>query len=207
MKYLYRTVVTCLVSLIAKVRWKQTKSLSSNELDTIRDLLTKDYFIIATRREYFLSAFFINLGHFLLTGRWGYYTHVLMNLEDEVLSDSDFRLIEATTHGTKYSTFQQVFGEVDAVSLLKPKSMTVDEWTYVLDNAKTHLGKPYDNLFNLKSTEEISCVELVRLALKAQPNYYQNFANFEAMIRDKKTLTPHMFYECPDFEVYWEIRK
>lgn len=203
-----KKILEFIVKLVSNVKWKKSrKLLTESENLIIKNKLSLDYFIILTRREYFLSAFFINLGHFLYTGKWGYYTHVLMNLEDEVEEESDFRLIEATTLGTKYSTFSDVFGTVDSVAFLKPKSMTLDEWTLVLDNAKTHLGKPYDNLFNLKTTEEISCVELVRLALMAQPNYYSDFSNFEEMIRDKKNLTPHMFYECPDFEIYLEIRK
>ena len=39
------------------------------------------------------------------------------------------------------------------------------------------------------------------------PDYYTNFANFEKLIAERKNLTPQMFYECPDFEVVFEIRR
>jgi hypothetical protein len=76
-----------------------------------------------------------------------------------------------------------------------------------MDKAMTEIGKPYDSLFDLKNDNALSCVELGRTALMAEPNYYTNFANFEEMIRKRKNLTPQMFYECPDFEVVYEIRK
>jgi hypothetical protein len=127
-------------------------------------------------------------------------------LEDEVKADDDFRLVEATGNGVNYSPFELVF-EVHGVVLLKPKNMSVDHWTLVMDKAMTEIGKPYDSLFDLKNDNALSCVELVRTALMAEPNYYTNFANFEEMIRKRKNLTPQMFYECPDFEVVYEIRK
>ncbi len=190
------------IKLITPIKWTPKKTLNEEQLSEIRAHLTSDYFIIATRRTNFLTSFFINLGHFLLTGRWGFYTHVLMNLEDEVNSDDDFRLIEATTHGTKFSTFEQVFNGLNAASLIKPHSMTAEEWTACMDAAKVHLGKPYDNLFNVKNDLEINCVELVRLALMALPDYSTRFANFEKLLAKKRILTPSMFAECQDFHVY-----
>jgi hypothetical protein len=41
----------------------------------------------------------------------------------------------------------------------------------------------------------------------AEPDYQENFANFEKMIKERKNLTPQMFYDCPDFEVVYEVRK
>lgn len=201
-KTFFQKIQEWFVELITPIKWKPKKTLKEPQLSEIRAALTTDYYIIATRRTNFLTSFFINLGHFLLTGRWGFYTHVLMNLEDEVKADNDFRLIEATTHGTKYSTFEQVFTGVNAVGLIKPHSMTVEEWTACMDAAKEHLGKPYDNLFNVKNDLEINCVELVRLALMALPDYSTRFANFEKLLSKKGTLTPSMFAECKDFHVY-----
>lgn len=195
------------VKLIAKIKWKQRKTLSDSEIAALRTLLAKNYFIIATRRSNFLSCFFINLSHFLLTGHWGYYTHILMNLEDEVNKDADFRLIEATTKGTQYSSFEQVTYGVDGIALLKPKNMTLLQWTRVMDKAKEQLGKPYDTLFDIKNDQKVNCVELVRLALMALPDYEERFPDFEKSIAKRKNLTPQMFLECTDFEVYLEIRK
>lgn len=196
-----------IVKQVAKVSWEVKKTLGSDDREIIRSALASDYFIIATRRSNYLASFFINLGHFLFTGRWGFYTHVLMNLEDEVKSDNDFRLIEATNIGTKYSTLDEVLAGVEAIALLKPHSMTVEEWTLCMDAAKKHLGKPYDNLFNVKNDSEINCVELVRLALKGLPDYNTRFANFERMVTKSLTITPQMFLECKDFHVYLSIKK
>jgi hypothetical protein len=193
--------------VIAKIKWKQRDELNSTEKAKIADLLTRDYYIIATRRKNYLSAFFISLGHWLLTFKWGHYTHVLMNLEDEVNDVSDFRLIEATTTGTKYSEFDVVFDGVDSVALLKPKRLSLSEWTRVMDSATVHLGKPYDSLFDLKDATKVSCVELIRLAMQALPNYQTLFPDFERTIAKKKNLTPQMFLDCPDFEVVFEITK
>jgi uncharacterized protein YycO len=129
-----------------------------------------------------------------------------MNLEDEVNSDNDFRLIEATGSGTHYSPFDLVF-RVHGVVLLKPKNMSAEHWTKVMDKANSELGKPYDSLFDLRNDQRLSCVELVRSALMAEPDYEKNFANFEAMIKSRKNLTPQMFYECEDFEIVYEVRR
>jgi hypothetical protein len=130
-----------------------------------------------------------------------------MNLGNEVSSDDDFIFIEATTQGTKVSTFDEVFNGTSAVCLIKPKGMTIDEWTTALDETRNYLGRPYDNLFDLKSDLEINCVELIRLALQTMPNYESRFANFEKLLAKKKKLTPQMFLECPDFEVVFEVTK
>lgn len=195
------------IELLAKVNWKQKYHLSQDSQAVLREKLAKDYYIIATRRDNQLTSLLIALGHFLLTGKFGYYSHVLMNLEDEVETDADFRLIEATGKGVHYSTFEEVFPPTYAVALIKPKSMTVEEWTMCLDNTKNYLGRPYDNLFDLKNNLEINCVELIHIALRALPDYYVRFAEFEKLVRSKKKLTPQMFIECPDFEVVLRVKR
>lgn len=205
-KTLYQRFHEWVVLQVAKVKWKNKKELSDRQKEIIREMLEQDYFIIATRRSNYLASWFINLGHFLFSGKWGYYTHVLMNLEDEVQSPEDFRLIEATGEGTTYSSFERVFRGVEAAALIKPVSMTLDEWTTCLDAVKVHLGKPYDNLFDVKSDKEINCVELVRLALMALPDYQTRFAHFEETLAKRPTLTPQTFLECKDFHVYIEIK-
>ena len=84
--------------------------------------------------------------------------------------------------------------------------MSIEEWTAALDRAKTYLGVPYDNLFDMKNSLEINCAELVRLALQATPDYDTKFAAFEALLARKKKLTPDMFANCPDFEVVWAVK-
>ena len=203
----FQKVQIWFIELIAKVHWKQKRLLSDQDDVSLKEKFAADYYIIATRKSNYLTTFFIGFGNFFLTGRWGYHSHVLMNLEDEVKTDDDYRFIEATGAGTHYSDFESVFGKVDAVTLIKPKNMTLVEWTEALDKAKTYLGTPYDNLFDLKSTLEINCVELIRVALQALPDYPEKFAEFEKMVAKKKRLTPDMFIECSDFEVVYVIRR
>ncbi len=191
------------IKTIGKIHWPAGTTISAEDHTRIKERLKSDYFIILTYRRNHLSSFFVCLANFVLTGRWGKWTHALMNLEDEVKDDDDFRLIEATGNGTHFSPFDKVF-DVHGVALLKPKSMSIEEWTGLLDRAKAQLGKPYDSLFDLKSDMALSCVELVRTVLMAQPNYATDFANFEALLAKSKNLSPQMFYDCGDFEVIYE---
>lgn len=206
-KTLYQNIQIYIINHLSKIHWKKRKSLKNNDLDILREKFTEDYYIVGTRRSNYLTTFLISLGNFFLTGRWGYYSHVLMNLEDIVVDDLDYKFIEATGKGTHYSTFNDVVDGIDAIVLLKPKNITIDEWTSALDKIKIYLGTPYDNLFDLKNTLEINCVELIRLALHELPDYNRKFANFERMVREKKKLTPDMFIECDDFEIVIEIRR
>jgi hypothetical protein len=171
-------------------------------------MLTTDYYIILTRRDNHLSTYFEELAHWFLRGNWGYYSHALMNLEDTVNSKEDFRLVEATGTGVHWSTFDQVFGDVSDVTLLKPKSMTVTEWTCALDKTKTEIGKPYDTLLDITTDKAINCSELVMLALQASPDYKTDFCHFNEMVTTgMKNLDPQSFYDCADFEVVFEVRK
>jgi hypothetical protein len=206
MKALWYKIFDWFVTRIGNTNWKFKNGLTQEEKDIIRAKLVPNYYIILTRSNNHLATFFIGLATFALSWKWGFWPHVLMNLEDELMSDADFRLVEATKKGIHYSTFDEVF-TTNSVALLKPKSMTVEHWTEVMDKAKTELGKPYDTLFDLKNDNALSCVELVRTALMAEPHYAEDFANFEAMIAHNKNLTPDMFYSCPDFEVVFEVRR
>lgn len=205
-KEIFDKISTTVILGIGKVHWKSTKEISEDDKAKIRELLINDYYIILTRRTNHLSTFFVGLSNFVLTGKWGYWSHSLMNTEDEVKDNRDFRLIEAVGSGTRYTPFDDVFN-VQSVALLKPKNMSVEQWTYILEKANSQLGKPYDTLFDLRSDSALSCVELVRIALQAEPDYDVNFVNFEKMIVERKNLTPQMFYDCPDFSVVFETRK
>lgn len=194
-----------ILKIVPIFKWRLRGRVGTEQLATIDQMLRKDYYIILTRRRNHLSAHLTSLGHFLLTGKWGYWSHVLMNTEDEVGTRADFRLVEAIKDGTVYSPFEEVFN-VNAVCLMKPRTMSIDEWTAALDHVHTLVGRPYDTLFDLKNDNKLSCVELVRAALMVTPNYKENFAQFESMIASEKNLTPQMFFDCPDFEVVYEIR-
>lgn len=206
MKKIWDNIISWVVLTIGKIQWRYTGGLSEAELAHIYTLLVPNYYVIITHRKNHLSTFFVGLASFMVTGKWSYWAHALMNLEDDVDSKSDFRLIEATGSGVHYSPFSDVFN-VHGVALLKPKNMSINHWTYVLDKAKKELGKPYDTLFDIKNDNALSCVELVRVALMNEPDYYINFPNFETMISNRKNLTPQMFYDCEDFEVIYEVRR
>jgi hypothetical protein len=195
-----------LTLFLGKIHWKQKGGLTQEDKENIIKLLTPDYYIILTRRNNHLSTYLISFLYFLMTGKFGYYSHALMNLENEVTEEKDFRLIEATGIGVHYTPFDQVFN-CHSVALLKPKGLTLTEWTEIMDKARTELGKPYDTLFDLKSDKELSCVELVRISLQALPDYNTKFANFEKLIKKYKNLHPQMFRDCSDFEVVYEIKR
>lgn len=202
------TAVDAIVDMIGKISWKQKNPLSVADQEIIKQMLTTDYYIILTRRSNYLSTYAIAFANLVLTGKWGFYSHALMNMEDVVKDPSDFRLIEATGHGVGYSSFDKVFNSgLDAAVLLKPKHMSIEDWTKVMDAANENLGKPYDSLFDLKNDNALSCVELVRNALKGLPDYNERFADFEEMIKKNRNLAPQMFFDCKDFEVVFQINK
>lgn len=198
-----------IIKQLGKIGWELAPKhqLTTSDLEDLRTKLTKNYYIVVSRNRSHLSAYLVGLGNFFLTGKFSYWSHVFMNLENTVNTDADFRFVEADQFGVKYSTFADIT-KVNAIALIKPKCMTLDNWTKVLDQAAAqYIGRPYDNLFDLSNDTRLSCVELVRNVLRALPDYDTNFANFEAMIASRKNLTPTMYYDCPDFTVVYEVRR
>jgi hypothetical protein len=169
-------------------------------------MLAKDHYLIVTRRDPHLSTHLQGFIGWVMTGRWAFWSHALLNAEDEVTTDTDFRLIEATRAGVHYSTFFEVF-DCDAAALLMPKGFTPEQWTAALTDAAKQVGKPYDTVFDCLDDSRLSCIELVRHALQTVPDYASRFARFEGMLRRYKTLTPEMLYQCEDFKVILEIRR
>ncbi len=208
-KQLFNRFVSACSTLIGKINWRvgEDHVMTDAERDVIRQKLKDNYYIILTRHNGHLSTYAINIAHWFIDGNRGYYAHALMNLEDEVDGDEDYRFIEATGKGVHYSGFTEVFdGQNSAVALLKPKCLTLTEWTDVMDYAKQQLGKPYDTLFNIADDQALSCVELVRVALSIMPTYAEDFANFEKTIVEQKNFDPQTLYYCKDFEVVYEVR-
>ena len=200
-------ITTPIIKMFGYLHWKQTHPIHEQDKQIIHEMLAANYYVILTRRSNHISTYMTSFATRVLTGKWGFWSHALANLEDEVKDPSDFRLIEATGKGIGYSSFDQVFGDVDAVALLKPKKVTAEEWTIIMDGLKTNLGKPYDNLFDLADSTAMSCVELVRAGLKTIPNYETEFADFEKMIAQSSNLSPQTFFECPDFEVVYTVKR
>jgi signal peptidase I len=195
-----------LLDFASKVHWRLRGGLTDEDRAQLKELLAKDYYVIVTRRRNHLTTYLTAIGNFILSGKFSYWGHVLMNLEDKVNDVSDFRLVEAITPGVEYTPFDKVF-DCSAVALLKPKGGAQGYWTMAMDASKTYVGRPYDTLFDLAHDNKMSCVEVVLDAIRAIPNHMTWFSEFENDIAKRKNLTPQMFYDCSDFEVVWEVRK
>lgn len=182
--------------------------LTELDHDNLRALLKPNYYFILTRRRCHLTTYLISIASKITTGKFSHYTHALMDIgSGNTLDDSSFRLIEATNIGVHFSTFMQVF-DCDSVALLKPKNVLTKDWTLIIDKALADSGKEYDDLFDISSNDRVSCIELCRDALEALPDYSYKFSNFEKMIKENKNnLTPQMLYDCPDFEIVYEVRR
>ena len=206
-KELWNKVVAEGSYLIGKVNWKTKRVLTETDMLKIQELLKDNYYIILTRHNGRLTAYAISLAHFLITGRRGHYGHALLNIEDEVKTNDDFQFIESISQGVKYSSFDEVFDkQVGSIVLLKPRSMTIEKWTAIIDKARSELGKPYDLALDITTEDAINCVELVRDALKGEASYATDYSDLERMIKKYKTLDPQMIKECTDFEVVAEFR-
>ncbi len=185
--------------------WTLKNPVTTSELAQISALLIPNYYIILTRNNNHLSSYLISISDLYLEGKLGYWGHGLINVEDEVVNDTDFKFVESIGTGVQYATFAEVTA-VNSIALLRPKNMPMADWTNVLQRAYADIGKPYDTAFNLNQTAEFSCVELVRNALMADPTYSTNFANLEATVQKYGRITPQMIYDCPDFIIEYEVR-
>ena len=203
---IFQKAWVAVVETIGKVHWKPKNLLDETEREILRQFLAKDYYVLLSRRKNHLSTYMISFANLFVAGKMSYWSHAFMNMEDTVKDDNDFIFAEAIGSGVKTSHFDEVV-DVNGIVLLKPKHLTIDKWTSILDTAKENMGRPYDNLFDLASDKELSCVELVRDCLQADPDYLTNFAEFERLISENKNLTPQMYYDCPDFEVVFEVRR
>lgn len=206
MRTLFGPLISIIVTIIGKINWTQTKGISDMDKATIATLLKDNYYIILTRHSNHLSTYMINLSDYFLLGKMGYWSHGLLNIEGIVANNSDFQLLESTSLGVRIDSFDMIFGDCSAVTLLKPTKMTIDKWTATVETAKGDIGKAYDTLYDLAQSQKLSCVELVRHILKAEPTYATDFANLEALAQKNGEITPQMFYGCPDFEVVYEVR-
>jgi len=211
----YKLINWFLLTFISPIKWNSIKALfnrgiywdlKESDHDYLRTNLAKNYYVILIRRKTHLTTYFIGLASWLKTGKWGYWSHALMNVDDgNIRNDNDFKLMEATGSGVHFSTFMEVF-DCDSVCLLRPKGYTDEDWVETLDCLLKQEGKFYDNLFDVADDSHLSCVELVRRALQNDDEYSTKFAKFEEMIK-KSNLVPDMYYSCDNFEIVWEIRR
>lgn len=193
--------------LSAFIKGGQYWSLTEEDHEYLRTALRDNYFIIGVSSNCKLSTQFVKLLSKIKGSDRVDYSHVLMNTEDETAADKgQFKLIEATIKNVHYSSFMEVFS-CDNVVLLKPKNMTLEDWTAALDAAVKMYGTPYDDVYNLLDATHVSCVEFVWEALKKVPDYELKFPHLVSMIAEVGNLTPQMLRDCEDFSVHWEVRR
>jgi len=191
------------------VQRKKYYDLTPSDWAEIYRILKREYCVIVTRRENHFTTYLIGIGHFLKTGKWGFYTHAFYNVESHVVTAEDIIFLEATSKGVHTSKFWDVF-DCDAVCLLRPEGYMPHELEAAFEGSTSVFeGKSYDHLHSIKNNEAMNCVETVRQALinYDSEKYFSRMKNFEAWIAKEKTLTPQMFRDCPDFKVILEIRR
>lgn len=204
------------MDIIAKIEWPRLQAvinggmyycLKEEDHDTIRRLMKEHYLIAVTRRKSHLSSQLIPVGEWILTRKFPHYTHVLMNVEGDLDGHVGFKLIEATgKSNVDYVTFMGAF-DCDSVALLKPKGVTMEQWTIVLDRVKNSLGTPYDTLFDITTDDRMSCVELIYWGLRELSDFEIRYPQLIKLIEQGKNLTPQMFYDSGEFEVVFEARR
>lgn len=192
-------------SIPPKITFKNKNPLTPDEKERIIHLLADGYYVILTGNKYHASSVLVKIMTYFKLGKPTKYSHALMNC-DFMSKPEDvykFKFMEATVAGVHYSRFDEVF-DCDTVCLLSPKNLKNEDWTNIIDGLIKNNGKPYDDLFQLSDETHISCVELVRNALKNATDYEIRFAEFEEMIKKEKNLLPQMFRDCTDFQVVLE---
>lgn len=182
-------------------------SLKEEDHDKLKMILSSGYYIILTQRKSHLTTYLIGILSYIKTRQWPKYTHVLMNVDtvEDPTQWNKFRLMEATNSGVHWSTFMQVF-DCDSVVVLAPLNKDWN-WDDTVEGLLKQFGLLYDDLFDIDDAQRVSCVELVRNALKADPKYAESFKDFEATINVVGNLTPQMFRDCADFRVVFEVSR
>lgn len=193
--------------------------LTATDREYLRKMCDQGVFIWVTRRETHLTTHLITFSDWALgllawlrRGRkgerpkLGFYAHAFLNTENDTF-------IEAVSEGVIESYFDNIFN-VDAVAALAPKHLTLIEWHMFskkfVEVATSKKGAQYDTVFDLKDATKVSCIELIRLSLQhcmSDDDYLLRFGNFEALIKDKRNLTPQMLRDCSDFEIVIEMRR
>ena len=194
-----------LAQIPPKISWSRKHAITQEQRIEIAGHLASGYYIILTGSNSHLSSIMVSFLSWIKTGKWSTYSHALMNCDN--ISDPNntggFKFVEATSIGVHYSTFDDVFA-CDKVCLLTPKNIKNSEWTKIIDNLLSDVGKSYDDLFDLADDSRLSCVEVVLDALKAG-DYKNELSNLEDMIRKEGNLVPQMYRDCDDFTVAHEV--
>ena len=200
---------------ITKIQWKKFRAffndakafdVTYDEKKDAEKLLSTSNYLILTQHKPYLTNYLIGIMTYVKTRKWPTYCHILMNVEESIVTDREgFDLMEATNSGVHWSSFDEVF-DCDNFCILKPKNMTDAEWDVVMIGLSKQFGKGYDDLFNIKDSSHVSCVEMCLNALKELPDFEEKFPNLSSMIKEVGNLTPQMYRDCPDFMVVYETK-
>jgi hypothetical protein len=227
MKLVKKLIQFVSFNILSPFNWARIKFLltgreydvTAQDREYVRGLCAQGVYIWLTRRETHLTTYLIGFSDYALglmayyrNGRkgkkpkLGYYAHAFLN------TDAD-TFIEAVSSGVQYNYFDNVFN-VDAFAALIPTGLTAVEWAMFskkfVEVSESKLGAKYDAVFNLKDETEVSCGELIRVSLRhcmSDERYNLRFKNFEALIKERRNLTPDMIRECEDFTVITEMRR
>lgn len=183
-------------------------NLTKEDLDKIEDTIVRyGPLICLSRRKTHLTTYLISfistLWVFTKTGKWQstYWSHAF------IAEDTD-TFVEAVWPSVKESTKMEVL-DVDAICLLVPD---IGGWNIIgpkfVTEARSIIGRPYDNYFDHTDASKISCIEVVRVALICSiPDYYELFYGTEKILSIRGRLTPDIPYDSPDFIKLLEIRR
>ena len=207
-------IISKIMKVFSIINWEWLKlkltgkrfNLTLEDIILVTNKIGPDYYLILTRKDAHLSTYLVNLGHFLKTGNWGFWSHILMNVDNSVDDVNKFLFCEATGTGVHTSKLMDVLN-CDAVCLLKLTNYTAKEFTECTDDYLDDVGKEYDCLFDMLNANKMSCVEFVRDQLLHLSNYDQRMTRFRELVCREKSITPDMFYSCMDFEIVLEIRR
>jgi hypothetical protein len=212
--------------ILSPFKWDRLKflltgrffDLKPRDREFARTLMEQGFYLWVTRRETHLTTYLIGLAdYYLKLMAWhceitksrvkptrGFYAHAFINVDGD-------QIIEAVSKGVSLSYFDEAF-DVDAAAALVPANIPAEEWAVlgpqVAAEAQRQIGKLYDSVFKIDDEAEVSCIELVRLALKkVVPEYQTRFAHFEETLQTYKNITPQMLYDSESFVVVWEVRR
>lgn len=198
-------MIASIVKFFAKINWvhlrkKEWLLTPQDHLQILKHLKTSNYIILIKRRGY-LSDPMICFANWYFTGKWGYWTHVLMNIEGDVGTPI---LVEATGKGVHKSVFNEVFN-CDSVCIMRPR-ISYATWEDINNIAYSYFGREYDTLGDILDDKKLNCVEYVMDCLLKLPNGPIYFHGLTAFLKMFKNLTPDMYKYCGSFEVVYEAR-
>ncbi len=199
------------VLMLGSIKFGSSDLLTHEDKRAISAILNQGNYFILIQRKFHLTTFLISAGHFLKTGRWGKWSHALLNIETLHASNySEHKLLEAVGAGVKFSDFDEVFTDCSAVMILRPRVPAhygEVAWECAIGTAIENIGKGYDTKFDYADSSKVSCIELCSEVMKSFPDADFLFHGFFAMVKNEKQMTPDMLVECGSMESLLIIRR